>query len=180
MDVGAILSIILGSFLGFGATLLSARLASYSDDKAKKRSHAQYLRLELEGSIKSLDEIRTAYEHQHFYDFLLIDLLDSYVNNLQDARKQGYLIRDEKLQSQVFAIINRISLLAKDMRGIQLHVYTENETTDQKTGQKRTMNATELADKQNLIRDKVQAHLMEILDLKREVKAIAEELNDIK
>lgn len=171
-----VLTIIFGSFLGFIATLASSMYTANKSDKSKKRSHAQYLKLELTGTIKSLDEIRIGYEHQHFYDFLLLDLLDRNVDNLHDARKQAYLISDEKLQEQVFAIINRISILAKEMRSIQDHVYRPNVTNDENTGEERPMNKRELQGKEDLIKDKRQSNLMEILDLKREIKSIVSDL----
>lgn len=170
------LTIILGSFLGFIATLASSFISNKRNDQAKRQSHAQYLKLELAGTLKSLDEIRTAYEHQHFYDFLLLDLLDRNVDNLQDARKQAYLIEGEKLQEQIFAVINRVSILAKEMRSIQQHAYADNVTIDQVTGQSRPMNALELKGKEDLIRDKIQSNLMEVLDLKREIKSLTDQL----
>lgn len=179
MDIYGAATLILGSFLGFLATLASNNWASRQSRKDKKRSFSQYLRLELAGAIKSLDEIRTAYEHQRFYDFLLLDLLDRNVENLQEARRNTYLINTEKLQEQIFTVINRIAILSKEMRGIQNHAWAHNVTTDPTTNKERPMNEQELKAKETLVRDKVQSNLMEILDLKREVKSVMDELKKV-
>lgn len=178
MDKNTVLSVIIGSVLGFLATLFSARITSKRQISDQESSYTHYLRLELDPALKSLEDIRTSFEQKNHFDYLLLELLDNYVNNLQEARKQAYLIRNEKLQNELFSVINRISLLSKDMRGIQNYEYADNETVDSETGKKRQMNQEELKSKIDLIRDKRQSKLMEILDLKREVRDVVNKLNE--
>lgn len=168
-----VLAVILGSVLGFVATLTSSLIVGYLDNRRKAIAHKTYLKLEFGDFLKSIEEIRTAFEYQRFYDFLLLDLLDKNVENLQEVRKNTWLITDPKLQVQVFEFINRIALLAKEMRGIQSYAYRST-IQDETTGQDRPMTAPEKTNRNMLVEQKRQSHMLEILDLKREIKKLEE------
>lgn len=168
-----IYAIILGSFLGFLATLVSAQFSNWLKNRSQRRAFGNYLKLEFSSIKESLEAIRTAFEHQHFYDFLLIDILDKNIADAQDARKNASLIKNTKLQEKLFSIVNRVALLAKDMRGIQNYAY-KTTLPDENGGSERPMTPEELESRNALVEEKRRSHAIEIVELKRE----AEEFND--
>lgn len=163
---GALLAGIIGSFLGFLATLLSGVLAEYFKERSVRKSYRLSFKLELKDAQKSLDEIKNAQERQNnTYDFTLLDLLDRNVANLQETRKKVHLLRDDETQSDAYAVISKLSVLAKEMRGIQNYEYGDDEPVHITADAKKAF-----------VKDKKAANDLRLLDVKRDINDLVKRI----
>lgn len=124
------LSAILGSFIGFVATLASAQIVSFYNRRSQEKSFKVSMRLELAETVKTLDDIRSSQDKQSFYDYILLTVLDRSVENLQEQRKSVHVIRDEATQKMAYRVIGKLSVLAADMRGTQDYDYADTTKSD--------------------------------------------------
>jgi len=133
MELQVIFSLFLGSILTFLATTVTGVLIEKYKNRRRKTSFKIRVKLELSQAIKSLDEIRNAQSRQKWYDYQLLNILDSSVDNLQQIRKDVSLLGDESVQQRAYDAIIKIARLAQNMRALQDYEYDNTDTSDTKT-----------------------------------------------
>ncbi len=161
MNYSIIFSAILGAFLGFLATLTSGIIVESSKKRGRLASFKIRFKLELIQAASSLDEIRNAQSRQKWYDYALLNVLDTNVNNLETIRKDVHLIPNSETQLKAYATITKISLLAQNMRSIQDYEWSTEPPA---------------VDKDDLIKDRRVKHDIEMLDLKRDIAELQKAL----
>lgn len=163
-----LISGIVGSLLGFFATLAGGVVAEFFKERSVKKAYRLSFRLELKDAQKLLDEIKNAQERQNnMYDFTLLDLFDRNVENLQQTRRKLYLLEDDETQTDAYAVISKLSVLAKEMRGIQNYEYGHDEPA-----------GTTPDAKMAFVKDKKAANNLRLLDVKRDINDLVKRVEN--
>ncbi len=119
--------ILLGSFLALVATALVEIARGYYTLRKSRKNLCVYLNLQLLSVQEILGKIKARQEANHFYDYALLDILESELTRLDSARPEAIYLESEEVKKKFFKLLTELSLFIKEARAIQQLFYNETE-----------------------------------------------------
>ncbi len=163
-----VVGIVVGSVTTFIANLVADRIKNTQDNKQAKKNLRLILRIEFEGTLKYLDELKSDYNNSERFALKLINTLIKNINALENYKSNLYYLQDADLQRKVAYLITSLGLYFNEISGI------ESLAVDLQSN-KKTITALE-EDNKWFEKERRNKHV-EIVDFRRQLEDIIQELS---
>jgi|GEM_PF-3592869 len=168
---------LLGAAAGFSGNLLIENVKSNRDEFAKRKNLALSLRLELEASLKSLNEIKNTLNNQNFYPFRWTKVLSKSIESLEKQRPKLYWLDDSDLQEKIFELITDVGLFTNDVEITETISNFLQGEVPQRPDHSVITDPKEIATQTENVKEQRRLKLVELVDLKRRIEEVIKELS---